>query len=233
MEKYGFVYIWFDRKHKRYYVGCHWGMEEDGYICSSSWMKRAVQLRPNDFKRRILKRVYTTRKDTFIEEQRYLNMINKDELGKRYYNLRNTVAYNWSIDKNKSLIAKEKMRKPKTESHKQAIRNSKKDITDEVRRNMSIAQLGKKMSEETKKKMSESLKGENNPNYRKCGELSFHKGRKRSDETKQKIREAATGRKLSEEHKQKLLEANIGKKHSDATKRKMSESHKAINNKKC
>ena len=35
MEKYGFVYIWFDRKHKRYYIGCHWGHEDDGYVCSS------------------------------------------------------------------------------------------------------------------------------------------------------------------------------------------------------
>ena len=23
-EKYGFVYIWHDRKHKRYYIGSHW-----------------------------------------------------------------------------------------------------------------------------------------------------------------------------------------------------------------
>lgn len=35
-NKYGFVYLWFDRKHKRYYVGCHWGTTEDGYVCSSS-----------------------------------------------------------------------------------------------------------------------------------------------------------------------------------------------------
>ena len=40
MEKYGFVYIWYDRKHKRYYIGCRWGTENDGYICSSSWMKK-------------------------------------------------------------------------------------------------------------------------------------------------------------------------------------------------
>ena len=35
--KYGFVYIWYDRKHHRYYIGCHWGTIDDGYICSSNW----------------------------------------------------------------------------------------------------------------------------------------------------------------------------------------------------
>lgn len=28
-EKYGFVYIWFDKKHKRFYIGCRWGTEND------------------------------------------------------------------------------------------------------------------------------------------------------------------------------------------------------------
>jgi len=32
MQKYGFVYIWFDRKHKRYYIDSHWGKEDDSYI---------------------------------------------------------------------------------------------------------------------------------------------------------------------------------------------------------
>ena len=47
-EKYGFVYIWRDRKHNRYYVGSHWGHTGDGYICSSSWMKQAYKRRPDD-----------------------------------------------------------------------------------------------------------------------------------------------------------------------------------------
>ena len=63
MEKYGFIYIWRDRKHKRYYIGSHWGTEDDGYICSSPWMSQAYKHRPNDFKRRILQRVCSNRKD--------------------------------------------------------------------------------------------------------------------------------------------------------------------------
>lgn len=85
-EKYGFVYIWYDRKHKRYYVGCHWGTIDDGYICSSSWMMQAFPKRPNDFKRKILK-TNLTREQMYIEEQNYLNMIKPEEIKIRYYNL--------------------------------------------------------------------------------------------------------------------------------------------------
>lgn len=87
MEKYGFVYIWYDRKHRRYYVGCHWGREDDGYVCSSPWMMQAYRIRPGDFRRKIIKRIYTSRTDTFVEEQRYLNMIKPEEIKIRYYNL--------------------------------------------------------------------------------------------------------------------------------------------------
>lgn len=99
-EKYGFVYIWLDRKHKRYYVGCHWGTENDGYICSSPWLRQAYRIRPHDFKRRILKTSINTRKDTYIEEQRWLDMIKITEIkpinaNPRYYNLNITNNEVW------------------------------------------------------------------------------------------------------------------------------------------
>ena len=86
VEKYGFVYLWFDRKHKRYYVGCHWGTVDDGYICSSRWMRKSYKRRPQDFKRRILK-TNLSRTDMYVEEQRYLNMIKSEEKKVKYYNL--------------------------------------------------------------------------------------------------------------------------------------------------
>lgn len=88
-----------------------------------------------------------------------------------------------------------------------------------------------KLSEETKRKISESLKGENNPNY----------GKHRSEETKKKISESHKGDKhynygghLSEEHKNKIRNnAKRGEEHhlygkhlSNEVKRKLSESHK-------
>lgn len=91
-DKYGFVYLWFDRKRRRYYVGCHWGNINDGYICSSKWMRDAYIYRPQDFKRRILKSNIPSRFELFEEELRWLNMIKESEIkphnpNPRYYNL--------------------------------------------------------------------------------------------------------------------------------------------------
>lgn len=119
MEKYGFVYIWFDRKHGRFYIGCHWGREDDGYICSSQWMRKAFRLRPDDFKRRIVARVTTTRHDLLTEEHRWLSMIKDHELKVRYYNASkkhfghwsSTLAYG-SIKERLSAATKEAMQRP-------------------------------------------------------------------------------------------------------------------------
>ena len=91
-NKSGFIYIWYDKKLSRYYIGCHWGFEDDGYVCSSSWMKKAYKNRPHDFKRRILKRNIQVRQEMFLEEERWLNMIKPSEIKPinnhpRYYNL--------------------------------------------------------------------------------------------------------------------------------------------------
>lgn len=98
MEKYGFVYIWRDRLKKMHYIGCHWGTEADGYICSSNRMRKAYRRRPNDFKRRVVKRIYTTRSDLLKEEYRWLQMIPKKYLGSRYYNHVNHQFNHWSVD---------------------------------------------------------------------------------------------------------------------------------------
>lgn len=110
MEKYGFVYLWFDRKHKRYYVGCRWGTTDDGYICSSPWMKQAYKHRPEDFKRRILSKIYTNKKDLLLEEYHWLVQIKNEELGKKYYNLHNHHCGHWTADENAIASTKERMR---------------------------------------------------------------------------------------------------------------------------
>lgn len=108
--EYGFVYIWYDRKYKRYYVGCRWGSEDDGYVCSSSWMKASYKKRPDDFKRRIIARVYTNRADLYEEEYRWLSMMKQEELhGPRYYNIYNHHFSHWSTDNKNQLSVKEKI----------------------------------------------------------------------------------------------------------------------------
>jgi group I intron endonuclease len=74
--------------------------------------------------------------------------------------------------------------------------------------------LGKILSDEHKRKLSEIFSGLNNPFF----------GKKHSDETKQKLRKPK-----SDEHKRKLSEIKLGKKRkpfSDETKKKMSNSKK-------
>jgi NUMOD3 motif-containing protein len=85
---YGFVYIWFDKKHRRFYLGSHFGTEDDGYVCSSKWMKQAYNIRPDDFRRRIIYRCpHNDRSILLREEERWLKMITPEEIkSKKYYN---------------------------------------------------------------------------------------------------------------------------------------------------
>jgi group I intron endonuclease len=64
--------------------------------------------------------------------------------------------------------------------------------------------LGMRWSDEVKKRMSESKKGEKSPRF----------GTKNSPETRKKISEARMGIVLSEEHKRKLSLAGLGRKRS-------------------
>lgn len=99
-KKYGFVYIWFDKYRKMYYIGCHWGTVDDGYVCSSNRMRKAYRRRPNDFKRRLLKVNIEDKEKMFQEEYRYFLMIKEEELGKKYYNLRKHLWGHWIVDDN-------------------------------------------------------------------------------------------------------------------------------------
>lgn len=137
-EKYGFVYIWRDRKKNKYYIGSHWGTENDGYICSSKSMKRSFKKRPEDFKRRVISRVFNNREELYIEENKWLGLIDPKEFDKKYYNLMNNAFA--------------------TRGH-----------------------LGKRHSEETKKRISEAKT--KNP-------TKYWTGKTRSEEDKTKMRNA-------------------------------------------
>lgn len=97
-------------------------------------------------------------------------------------------------------------------------------LSTEIREKISKAHLGikrKPMSEESKKKLSESLKGKNVGKIRTQEQRSAmserQKGRKgnpHTEETKQKLREINLGKHtapFTEEHKQKISNALIGK----------------------
>lgn len=185
----GFVYIWFDRKKKRYYIGSHWGSENDGYVCSSSWMKQAYKKRFADFKeRRILARVNTTRDDLLKEEQRWLDMIKPEELGKRYYNLIKSSGRRWHTD--------EEARKTVGQRISYAHQNMSPEKKKKFCESASKAKLGKPSSFKGKKQSPEAI-------------TKIKEARARqtfSDETRRKLSESRCGKPRSEETKRKIAE---------------------------
>jgi hypothetical protein len=195
MQKYGFIYIWFDRKRKMYYIGCHWGTEDDGYICSSKRMRDAYRRRPEDFKRRILKRKIE-REELLKEEFKWLELIPKEKLGKKYYNHRIHHHGHWSNDLNSNITIGEKIRQ------KLIGRSSKKK--------------GTTISEETREKIRQKL----------IGRSSKKKGTTISEETREKIRSARAKQVITEETKQKIREfaKNNPYNHSEEMKNKISNS---------
>ena len=139
MEKYGFIYIWYDCKRKMYYIGSHYGTEVDGYICSSNRMRDAYRRRSQDFKRRIIKNKID-RSNLLEEEHKWLQLIPDDELGKKYYNLRKHKWGHWSTDEKTKLSIKEKI--------------IKKLSDPEIRKKISESNKGKKLTEETINKIN-------------------------------------------------------------------------------
>lgn len=94
--------------------------------------------------------------------------------------------------------------------------------------------LGHKLSEEQRKRLSDSHKGQIAWNKGLKGVMPpvWNKGIKYSEELKKKFSICQTGKKFSKEHKKKLSENNIkywlGKKHTEETKRKISIHHKGL-----
>jgi hypothetical protein len=72
-----------------FYLGSHVGPEDDGYVGSSLRMRRAIKKRPEDFRRRIIQRIYDGGQiEVRKAEQRWLQLIKSEELNVRYYNLK-------------------------------------------------------------------------------------------------------------------------------------------------
>lgn len=141
MVKNGFIYLWYDRKHKRYYLGSHLGEEDDGYVCSSTWMKSAYKRRPHDFKRRILKRMKTDRKGLLEEEHKYLSTLSSEELGTKYYNLKNNAHFT------------------RGNSGRKHSDETKRKISEAKKKNPTKYWEGKSRDEGTKEKISKSKIG--------------------------------------------------------------------------
>jgi hypothetical protein len=188
MENYGFVYIWFDRKHKRYYIGSHWGTEADGYVCSSTWMIKAYKIRQEDFKRRILTRVYTNRKDLLESEYRWLSLIKDEEIkSKKYYNRTKHKNGHWTAEDYETDI-----KKTISEKTKQAMQRD--DVREKYLEGLKTRDT-KSSDPEVREKRRKSMIGKNvGKDTSKAWQAAAEKNR---------------GRQISEEHKMKIKSAGV------------------------
>ena len=223
MEKYGFVYIWFDRKHKRYYIGSHWGTEDDGYICSSSWMMQAYKLRPDDFKRRILAKIYEGKKNLLEEEYKWLSLIDDEEiLSKKYYNRTKHKNGHWmaedyekDVKRRISQKTKEAMNRPEVrEKYLQGLKSRNNRSSDiEVREKRRQSMIGKNVGKDNSKAVAASAEKRRGTNI--------------SEEHKNKIKEAGIMKSLNS----KIITCihcgaegnpgNIGRYHNDRCKKRV------------
>ena len=84
-------------------------------------------------------------------------------------------------------------------------------FSEESREKMRKSKVGKKLSEEHKKHISDSLKGHKPPNF--------------TEESKDKLRSANLGKTLSDETRAKISNALLGIVRSEETKQKISDNH--------
>jgi hypothetical protein len=235
MERYGFVYIWFDRKHKRYYIGSHWGTEDDGYICSSRWMRKAYKRRPEDFKRRIISKVFTDRKELLNKEFEWLSLIEDAQLKYKYYNATKHKNGHWvaedyekNIRKRISQKTKEAMQRPEIKQKYQEGLKSRDNRSSDIevrekRRQSMIKTMAEKFPEEDRKKYLPNDSQEyRNLLSEKSKQLWFNRTEEQLLDVGSKIsaslkgKQNRLGHKNTPEHTAKIAESN-----KERAKRKM------------
>lgn len=110
-----------------------------------------------------------------------------------------------------------------------------KKLSEEHKRKIGMASRGRTHTKEAKRKIREALKGRKHTGEHRRKNSESHKGKKLSEETKKKIGDFWRGKKkiFSEEHRRKIRELRLdynknwkGKHHTEGTRRKISENHK-------
>ena len=140
-----FVYLWYDRLFKKYYLGYHNG-KRSTYICSSKPMMEQYRQRPQDFKRRIIKKG-PVEEMSMLERKLLQNR--KHHFGNRYYNLMIPSDSGF-----KTIIWTDEMRKARSILYKGRV------VSEETKRKMSKGTRKRiaNMTDEQKKQISDRIK---------------------------------------------------------------------------
>lgn len=193
----GFIYKTTCLTNGKIYIGKHEGDENDGYLGSGTVFEFALKkYGKENFKREILRRCKTLH-ELRIWEYVYI---------KKYHSQDKNIGYNIADgDVNTS------------EYNPAKLPEVKEKIRKATKKRMSISEnnpmYGKHFSEETKKKMSDSQKGEKSWMWGRRGKLCHNFGRKLTTEQKEKLsillsgkNNPRFGKKLTEEQKKKISE---------------------------
>lgn len=167
-----------------FYIGSHKGTDDDGYVCSSTWMLEEYNQRPEDFIRKILFR--GEHSDIRIIEAQILDTLNVRH-DPRFYN-----QHNGNGDFYLKHQTEETRQKQSISKRGELNPNHPKNITAERLEKLRIAGYkvkGTKRSDDAKERYRLSKLGANNPNYGKaictsniplicsgCDRTFYHKG---------------------------------------------------------
>jgi len=119
-----FVYCWTDHATNKLYIGWHKGSFDDGYICSSKYMKEQYNERPSDFTRQIIASGSCKEMTSFETTLLRAENARKNDA---YYNLHNGDGFYSYGPKTKEHI--EKLKKPKSDEHKLALSLNHADVS--------------------------------------------------------------------------------------------------------
>ena len=197
----GYIYLIIDLTNWKKYVGQHhYHLEklDSNYHGSGHIIKMIYKKRPETLKEVYLKTCYT--QEELDEWEKYF-IFTFDTIYPNGYNL--TEGGNGGV--------------PCEETRKK-MSESKKNMSEEVRKKISESLKGKILSEEVRKKISESLKGKQFSEGTRRKLSDANKGKKHTEEARKKISDAKKGKPapnkgipMSEEARKKMSDAKKGK----------------------